>query len=496
MTTLLAIDAGTTSTRALAFDLTGAVIGESQREFAQIFPYPGWVEHDAEEIWQATAHCIRTVLAGLPELPLAIGLTNQRETAVIWDRKTSLPIANAIVWQDRRTAASCRDLSETGFEAEVTEKTGLVLDPYFSATKIAWLLDETPGARARAEAGDLAFGTIDAWLLWRLTNGEVHATDATNAARTSLYNIRLGQWDEQLCRKFNVPTTLLPEVRDSAGDFGRTAQSAIGVVLPILGVAGDQQAATIGQACFNPGDVKSTYGTGCFALVNTGKTLQISKNRLLGTIAYQINGETTYALEGSIFVAGAAVQWLRDGLGAIDSAGETEFMAASLTGNQGVYMVPGFAGLGAPWWDAEARGAIFGLTRDTGPKALARAALESVAYQTVDLMDAMAADGAVATTLRVDGGMTQNNWMMQFLADVLDRPVERPSITETTAWGAAMLAGLAAGAFASLEDAGGRWQAERQFTPNMDTSTRLTLLAGWRDALSRTLTPTAARRPG
>lgn len=495
MTTLLAIDAGTTSTRALAFDLNGAVIGEAQKEFAQIFPNPGWVEHDAEEIWQATAACIRTVLAGLSDQPLAIGLTNQRETVVIWDRATSKPIANAIVWQDRRTAAQCRDLAETGFEAEVTEKTGLVLDPYFSATKIAWLLDKIPGARTRADTGDLAFGTIDAWLLWRLTNGAVHATDATNAARTSLYDIRRGQWDPGLCQTFNVPMSLLPEVRDSASDFGRTDATAIGTVLPVLGIAGDQQAATVGQACFNPGDVKSTYGTGCFALVNTGKTLQSSRNRLLGTIAYQIEGETTYALEGSIFMAGATVQWLRDGLRVIGSAAETESMADSLSGNQGVYMVPGFAGLGAPWWDAEARGAIFGMTRDTGPDALARAAIESTAYQTADLMDAMAADGAEISTLRVDGGMTQNNWLMQFLADVLDCPVERPNATETTAWGAAMLAGLTAGTFDSLEDAGARWRADRRFTPNMTPETRASLLAGWRNALSRTLTSTAAHRP-
>jgi glycerol kinase len=495
MTTLLAIDAGTTSTRALAFDLTGTIIGESQREFTQIYPQPGWVEHDAEEIWLETQHCIRAVLTSLGQQPVAIGLTNQRETVVIWERATGRPIANAIVWQDRRTASQCRNLAEAGHGVEVTAKTGLVLDPYFSATKIAWILDNTPGARAKADAGGLAFGTIDSWLLWRLTAGGVHATDATNAARTSLYNIREGRWDAALCKIFNVPIEMLPEVRDSAGDFGRTDKAAIGTELPILGIAGDQQAATVGQACFAPGDVKSTYGTGCFALVNTGKTLQASQNRLLGTIAYRINGETTYALEGSIFAAGATIQWLRDGLKVVRSALEAEAMTRSLASNQGVYMVPAFAGLGAPWWDAEARGTIFGLTRDTGPEQLARAALEAIGYQTADLLDAIGADGAKVTALRVDGGVTRNDWAMQFLSDILAIPVERPKVTETTAWGAAMLAGLAAGAFESLEDAGQRWRADHRFEPKMDEADRIRLLAGWRDALERTLTDAAARKP-
>lgn len=495
MTSLLAIDAGTTSTRALAFDLTGAIIGESQREITQIYPNPGWVEHDAEEIWRETQHCIRAVLASLGQPPVAIGLTNQRETVVIWDRASGRPIANAIVWQDRRTASQCRTLTEAGHEPEVTSKTGLVLDPYFSATKIAWLLDNTPGARAKANAGDLAFGTIDAWLLWRLTGGAVHATDATNAARTALYNIREGRWDDALCKLFNVPIELLPNVCDSAFDFGRTDQTAIGAVLPILGIAGDQQAATVGQACFALGDLKSTYGTGCFALVNTGNSLQESQNRLLGTIAYKINGETTYALEGSIFNAGATVQWLRDGLKIVRSALEAEAMTKSLASNQGVYMVPAFAGLGAPWWDAEARGAIFGLTRDAGPETFARAALEAVGYQTADLLDAIHADGATVTTLRVDGGMTRNDWAMQFLSDILDIPVERPKVTETTAWGAAMLAGLSAGAFESLEDAGRRWRTDRRFEPGMDAANRKRLIAGWRNALDRTLTDAAARSP-
>jgi glycerol kinase len=370
-----------------------------------------------------------------------------------------------------------------------------VLDPYFSATKIAWLLDNTPGARTSAEAGDLAFGTVDSWVLWRLTGGTVHATDATNAARTSLYNIRQGCWEEALCTLFNVPMALLPEVRDSAGDFGVTDTQAIGAAIPILGIAGDQQAATVGQACFSTGDVKSTFGTGCFALVNTGKTLQESQNRLLGTIAYQINGETTYALEGSIFVAGAAIQWLRDGLKTVRSAVEAETMARSLASNQGVYMVPAFAGLGAPWWDAEARGAIFGLTRDTGPETLARAALEAVGYQTADLLDGIRGDGADVSALRVDGGMTRNDWAMQFLSDILAIPVERPKVTETTAWGAAMLAGLAAGVFESLEDAGSRWRADRRFEPSMAEADRKRLLTGWRGALERTLTDAAVRRP-
>ena len=495
MTTLLAIDAGTTSTRALAFDLTGKVINESQREFTQIYPNPGWVEHDAEEIWLETQHCIRAVLASLGRQPVLIGLTNQRETVVVWERASGRPIANAIVWQDRRTADQCRGLTKAGYEAEVTEKTGLVLDPYFSATKIAWILDNTPGARAKADAGDLAFGTIDSWLLWQLTAGTIHATDATNAARTCLYNIRRGCWDKALCRIFNVPIGMLPEVRDSASDFGRTDQSAIGAELPILGIAGDQQAATVGQACFTPGNVKSTYGTGCFALVNTGKTLQTSQNRLLGTIAYRINGETTYALEGSIFAAGATVQWLRDGLKIVRSALEAEAMTKSLASNQGVYMVPAFAGLGAPWWDAEARGAIFGLARDTGPEHLARAAVEAVGYQTADLLDAISGDGANISALRVDGGVTRNDWAMQFLSNILAIPLERPKVTETTAWGAAILAGLAAGAFESLEDTGQRWQADRRFEPQMDEADRKRLLVGWRDALQRTLTDSATRRP-
>jgi glycerol kinase len=496
---ILAIDQGTTSTRAILFDEAGVAQGRAQRELPQIFPDDGWVEHDPEEIWRATVEVIRGALAkagaGAPQVA-AVGITNQRETTVVWDRATGNPIHNAIVWQDRRTAPLCRQLIAEGLAAAVQEKTGLLIDPYFSATKIAWLLDNVAGARAAAKAGRLAFGSIDSFLLWRLTGGKVHATDATNASRTMLYDIRAQRWDEDLLKRLAIPASLLPEVRDSAGAFGTTeAQILEGGAVPIAGIAGDQQAALVGQACFQTGMVKSTYGTGCFVLLNVGDTPVPSRNRLVTTIGYRLKGRVTYCIEGSIFVAGAAVQWLRDGLKLIAAAGETEALAASLAGNSGVYLVPAFTGLGAPYWDPEARGAIFGLTRDIGIAEIVRSALEAVCYQTRDLVEAMADDwrhagvasGAQAkmTSLRVDGGMVANDWLMQHLADVLNLKVERPVVTETTALGAAYLAGLHVGLFTSLEDIATRWQRDRLFTPQMPESKREATYAGWRDAVAR-----------
>ena len=487
---LIAIDQGTTSSRAIVFDAALAPIAMAQREFTQHFPADGWVEHDPEEIWASVVATVRAAMAtaGLSARDIAaIGITNQRETTVIWDRATGKPIYNAIVWQDRRTAAACAELRAAGREPGITQKTGLLLDPYFSATKIAWLLDNVDGARAAARTGRLAFGTIDSFLLWRLTEGRVHATDATNAARTLLLDIHAANWDPELVSLFRVPRALLPEVRDCAGDFGTTA--LFGGAIRILGVAGDQQAATVGQGCFTPGMMKSTYGTGCFALLNTGPQMVVSRNRLLTTIAYQLGGRRTYALEGAIFIAGAAVQWLRDGLGIIASASESGALAAQADPAEQVYMVPAFVGLGAPWWDAEARGAIFGLTRKSGPAELARAALESVGYQTRDLIDAMRADWPAGngTVLRVDGGMTASDITMQFLADIIDAPVDRPAVMETTALGAAYLAGLAAGVCPDLDGFARSWKRERQFTPQMDAALRAKKWAGWRDAVRRTL---------
>src|SRR5690606_424133 len=416
----------------------------------------------------------------------AIGITNQRETTVLWDRHTGKPLAKAIVWQDRRTADQCAQLKAAGHEATVSAKTGLLLDPYFSATKLGWLLDNVPGARPRAEKGELAFGTIDSWLLWQLTGGKVHATDATNASRTLLFNIHTQQWDEELLTLFNMPRALLPEVRDSAADYGRTEASLLGGEVPIAGIAGDQQAALVGQACFAPGMVKSTYGTGCFMVLNTGTKAVVSKNRLLTTVGYRLNGETTYALEGSIFVAGAAIQWLRDGLRLISHASETEALARSVSSARGVYLVPAFTGMGAPWWDPHARGALLGLTRDTGIAEVVTAGLESVCYQTLDLLEAMMADGAAKpTALRVDGGMVVNNWLTQALADTLGVPVDRPVVTETTALGAAYLAGLQVGLFGSLEEISSHWQCDRHFRPALDEPTRQARYAGWRKAVAR-----------
>ena len=484
---ILAIDQGTTSSRAMVFDSDGVPRASAQKEIAQIYPADGWVEHDPEEIWSSTVQVCREALEQVGSGVVSLGITNQRETTVVWERATGKPIYNAIVWQDRRTAQVCRDLAGRGLEPEVTKRSGLLLDPYFSASKLSWILDHC-GARARAEAGELAFGTVDSFLLWRLTGGRVHATDATNASRTSLFNIHSGKWDEDLLEIFGVPPEVLPEVKDSAAPFGVTDAAAIGREIPIGGVAGDQQAALIGQACFQPGMIKSTYGTGCFVILNTGDKPLASANRLLTTIAYQIGGERTYGLEGSIFIAGAAVQWLRDGLGVIESAAETESLARGLDGNKGVYLVPAFTGLGAPHWDPDARGAVFGLTRDTGAAELARAALEAVAYQTRELLDAMTADGVAPSGLRVDGGMIGNDWLMQFLADVLDRPLERPRVAETTALGAAYLAGLQAGVFESLDDISRRWRLDRRFEPDMDKTTRDRLMGDWRRAVARVRT--------
>ncbi len=489
---ILAIDQGTTSTRAMIFDAEGTPVARAQRELLQRYPQPGWVEHDPDEIWRATVETSRAALAeaklAAPDLA-GIGITNQRETTILWERASGRPIAPAIVWQDRRTAALCGCLVQDGHGAMVQDKTGLVIDPYFSASKIAWLLDNVVGARAAAERGDLAFGTVDCFLLWRLTGGTVHATDATNAARTMLFDIHRQDWDEALLALFGIPRAILPEVRDNCADFGRTTTDFLGAPVLVAGMAGDQQAATIGQACFTPGMIKSTYGTGCFLVLNTGKKAVRSSHRLLTTLAYRLAGEPTYAVEGSIFVAGAAIQWLRDGLKLIAKASDTEALACAADPAQRIYLVPAFTGLGAPWWDAEARGALFGLTRDAGIAELARAALEASGFQTRDLLEAMEADGAAApASLRVDGGMVANDWAMQFLADMTGIPVERPVVTETTALGAAYLAGLTTGLYASPEDLARRWRRERLFEPRMGADERGERYAGWRRAVDRTLT--------
>ncbi len=490
---ILAIDQGTTSSRAIVFDGERKIAGVGQKEFTQHFPQDGWVEHDPEEIWESVVWSIRTALEAAKVTAsdiAAVGITNQRETALIWDRATGQPIHNAVVWQDRRTSAYCAELKAAGHEAMVTERTGLLLDPYFSGTKVKWLLDHVEGARERAERGELAFGTVDTFLIWRLTGGKVHATDATNASRTLLYNIGANQWDDELLALLTVPKAILPEVKDCADDFGSADAALFGAAIPILGVAGDQHAATIGQACFAPGMLKSTYGTGCFALLNTGAEKVPSKNRLLTTIAYRLDGKTTYALEGSIFIAGAAVQWIRDGLKLVKQASETGPLARSADPSQNVYMVPAFVGLGAPWWDAEARGAIYGITRNTGPAEIAKAALEAVSYQTRDLLEAMRKDwqgGAKDTVLRVDGGMVASDWTMQFLADILDAPVDRPTILETTALGAAWLAGMKAGVWPGMEEFAKGWARDRRFEPQMDAETRKAKIAGWDDAVRRTL---------
>jgi len=491
---VLAIDQGTTSSRAIVFDGRQRIAGLGKMEFTQHFPASGWVEHVPDEIWATCLWSVKTALkqAGITAREIAaIGITNQRETTIVWDRATGKPIHNAIVWQDRRTAPQCEKLKRAGHEKRFTRKTGLLLDPYFSGTKVAWLLDKVKGARRRAERGELAFGTVDSYLIWRLTGGKVHATDATNACRTLMYNIETNAWDDELLDLLRVPRAMLPEVKDCADDFGTTQADIFGAAIPIRGVAGDQQAATIGQACFKPGMMKSTYGTGCFALLNTGNKLVRSKNRLLTTIAYRLEGKTTYALEGAIFMAGASIQWLRDGLGLMETSAESDKLAAAADSGQEVYLVPAFVGLGAPWWDAEARGAIFGLTRNSGRSELVRAALESVSYQTRDLLEAMQRDWKAMdgkTVLRVDGGMVASNWTMQFLADILDAPVDRPTILETTALGAAWLAGSKVGAWPGMQDFAARWALDRQFKPQMDAKLRKHKLAGWRNAVRRTLT--------
>ncbi|MEO6395986.1 MAG: glycerol kinase GlpK [Devosia sp.] len=489
---VLAIDQGTTSSRAIVFDDRQQIVGMGRMEFTQHFPASGWVEHVPEEIWATCLWSCKTAMkkAGVTASEIAaIGITNQRETTIVWDRATGKAIHNAIVWQDRRTARACDKVKAAGHEKLVARKTGLLLDPYFSATKIGWILDHVEGARKRAERGDLAFGTVDSYLIWRLTNGASHATDASNASRTLLYNIETGDWDDELLDLFRIPRAMLPLVKDNADDFGTSSRDVLGAEIPIRGAAGDQQAATIGQACFEPGMMKSTYGTGCFALLNTGTEIVRSKNRLLTTVAYRLNGKTTYALEGAIFMAGASVQWLRDKLGLFEDTAQSGAMAKASDPDAEIYLVPAFVGLGAPWWDADARGAIYGLTRNTGPSDLTRAALESVAYQTQDLLSAMRKDwtGARDTVLRVDGGMVASDWTMQFLSDILDVPVDRPTILETTALGAAWLAGWKAGVWPDMRGFAKRWALDRQFNPAMEPAVRKKKLAGWRDAVQRTL---------
>ncbi|MGE0765020.1 MAG: glycerol kinase GlpK [Hyphomicrobiaceae bacterium] len=486
---VLALDQGTTSSRAMLFDVRLAVRGVGQEELPQHFPSEGWVEHEPEDIWNTTISSARAALRqGRIEAGQVsgIGITNQRETVVVWDRRSGRPIHRAIVWQDRRTAAACARLRAEGIEPLVSERTGLVLDPYFSASKIGWLLDHVDGARMAAEAGHLAFGTVDAYLVWRLTGGRLHVTDATNAARTLLYDIRRGDWDDDLLRIFGVPRAMLPEVRDTAGYFGATEPDILGGAIAIRGVAGDQQAATIGQACFKPGMMKATYGTGCFALLNTGETPVTSSSRLLTTVAWQLGGKRTYALEGAIFVAGAAVQWLRDGLRLIGSAGETGALAAQSDPSQDVVLVPAFVGLGAPYWVPEARGALLGLTRAAGPAELARATLEAVGYQTRDLMEAMRRDwpGVAETVIRVDGGMVASDWMLQFLADILAAPVDRPTMLETTALGVAWLAGHQAGVWPDQEGFADQLRVERRFTPAMTSHERERRYRNWQRAVS------------
>lgn len=484
---LLAIDQGTTSTRAILFDLNGQVCGVEQKELKLFYPNNGWVEQNPHDIWHDTQHVCRSLLKqktlSAKDI-ISIGITNQRETTILWDRKTGEPVYNAIVWQDRRTAAICEELKRQDHEDMVRRKTGLLLDPYFSATKIKWILDNVRGVRERAVRGDIAAGTIDSFLLWKMTGGAVHATDATNASRTMLFNISTQSWDDELLSMLGINRGLLPDVRDNCANFGHTTPDFLGAPITIGGMAGDQQAALIGQACFTPGMVKSTYGTGCFMLANIGTEFKLSENKMLTTIGYRLQGKTTYAIEGAIFVAGAAVQWLRDGLGIIKSASETEAIAKSVPDNGGVYMVPAFTGLGAPHWNPDARGLITGLTRASTSAHIVRAALEAQAYQTEDLMQAMAQDAGFAIQeLRVDGGLVKNNWVCQFLADITRVPVVRPHITETTALGAAYLAGLQAGVFGSLDDISTRWQEQKRFMPVMVMAEREVVYKGWKSAI-------------
>ncbi len=484
---ILALDQGTTSSRAILFNHDGGIVATAQKEFRQIFPKPGWVEHDAQEIWATQAGVASEVLhkARVKAADVAaIGITNQRETTVVWDRKTGKPICNAIVWQDRRTASICDKLRAQKLDKVIQRKTGLIVDAYFSATKVQWILQNVKGAKVRAAKGELAFGTIDSWLLWNLTGGKVHATDVSNASRTMLYDIRKGTWDDELLKIFGVPLSMLPEVRDSSGEFGST--SLLGGSIPIAGIAGDQQSALFGQICTKPGMVKNTYGTGCFMLMNTGTKPINSKNKLLTTVAWRINGRTEYALEGSVFIAGAAIQWLRDGLGIIRQSADVEALAASVPDTGGVYLVPAFAGLGAPHWDAYARGTLLGLTRGTTAAHIARAALEGIALQVMDILKAMEADAGIKLKeLRVDGGASVNNLLMQLQCDLLGVPVVRPKVNETTALGAACLAGLAVGYWKNLADIAKHWQVDRKFKPTMKAATRTQITQGWNRALGR-----------
>ena len=491
MDTYISIDQGTTSSRAILFGEDGSILKTCQMEFEQIYPKPGWVEHNPEEIWETT----KSVLKDLYHSDITkkhkirgIGITNQRETTILWDKKSGKPLYNAIVWQDRRTSDFCKSLVKQGLEETVMNKSGLVIDPYFSATKIKWILDNVPGARSKAENNEICFGTVDSFLLWKLTGGKVHATDATNASRTSLYNIESLEWDNELLKIFDVPKSLMPVVMDSNSHFGDISKDIINVELPILSILGDQQAAAVGQACFKPGSIKSTYGTGCFVIINSGKKIIKSNSRLLGTICYKINGEVTYALEGSIFIAGAVVQWLRDSLKIIETASQTEDIIEKMQSNSGVYLVPAFTGLGCPYWDPDARGSIYGITRDTGKNEITRAAIESVAYQTRDLFKAMSEDGISPKMLRVDGGMTDNGWLMQFLSNILDISVEVPKITETTALGVAMMAALTDGKYSTLEELSNLWSSNKSYIPKIDKSERDNLLKNWDYYVNKTLT--------
>ena len=491
MDTYISIDQGTTSSRAILFGEDGSILKTCQMEFEQIYPKPGWVEHNPEEIWETT----KSVLKDLYHSEIAkkhnirgIGITNQRETTILWDKKTGKPLYNAIVWQDRRTADFCKSLVKQSLEETVMNKSGLVIDPYFSATKIKWILDNVPEARSRAENNEICFGTVDSFLLWKLTDGKVHATDATNASRTSLYNIESLEWDDELLKIFDVPKSLMPDVKDSNSYFGDISKDVMNFELPILSILGDQQAAAVGQACFKPGSIKSTYGTGCFVIINSGKKIIKSNSRLLGTICYKINGQATYALEGSIFIAGAVVQWLRDSLKIIETASQTEDIIENMQNNSGVYLVPAFTGLGCPYWDPDAKGAIYGITRDTGKNEITRAAIESVAYQTRDLFKAMSEDGISPQILRVDGGMTDNDWLMQFLSNILDISVELPKITETTALGAAMMAMLTDGKYSTLEELSNLWGSNKSYIPKINKNERDNLLKNWDYYVSKTLT--------
>ncbi len=487
---IIAIDAGTTSNRSILFDLKGKPVFSSQKEFTQYFPKSGWVEHDADEIWRTTTKTLKDVIQKAKKLKgevLTIGITNQRETTVLWDKKTGKPVYKAIVWQDRRTEEFCKKLRKQNRDTMIFNKTGLLIDPYFSGTKIKWIIDNVPKARKLLKKKQLLFGTIDCYLIWKLTKGRVHATDATNASRTMIYNISSNKWDKNILKLFKIPTHLLPVVKDCSDDYGHTHHSVTGKPISITGVVGDQQSATIGQCCFEPGSLKSTYGTGAFVLLNTGSKKIYSKNRLLTTIGYRLNGKTTYAMEGSIFIAGAGVQWLRDRMKFFKKAPDTEKIVKSLNGNQGIYLVPAFTGLGAPHWNANSRGVLSGITRDTSPKQIVRAIIEAVAYQTYDLFEAMKHDGLRPRLVKVDGGMVMNNWFSQFLSDVVNVKVLRPKVQETTALGAAFMAGLKIGVYKSLKDISKNWHLDKKFTPKMKNKLRVNLIRGWSTAVKRTL---------